>query len=59
MRCRGQSWCIVMTLNELYKQADYKDNAGMMFNADCLDIMAKMNDGAVGFTLTDIPFHRN
>lgn len=30
-----------MTLNELYKQADYKDGVGMMFNADCLDIMAK------------------
>lgn len=34
-----------MKLNELYRQADYKDKAGMMFNADCLDIMAKMNDG--------------
>ena len=45
-----------MMLNELYKQADYKDNAGMMFNADCLDIMAKMNDGVVDFTLTDIPY---
>lgn len=45
-----------MTLNELYKQADYKDKAGMMFNTDCLDIMAKMNDGAVDFTLTDIPY---
>lgn len=45
-----------MTLNELYKQADYKDKSGMMFNADCLDIMAKMNDGAVDFTLTDIPY---
>lgn len=45
-----------MMLNELYKQADCKDKAGMMFNADCLDIMAKMNDGAVDFTLTDIPY---
>lgn len=45
-----------MTLNELYKQADYKDKSGMMFNADCLDIMAKMNDGSVNFTLTDIPY---
>ena len=45
-----------MKLNELYKQADYQDKAGMMFNADCLDIMAKMDDGAVNFTLTDIPY---
>ena len=45
-----------MKLNELYKQADYQDKAGMMFNTDCLDIMAKMDDGAVDFTLTDIPY---
>lgn len=45
-----------MTLNELYKQADYKDKVGMMFNADCLDIMAKMEEGSVDFTLTDIPY---
>ena len=45
-----------MMLNEFYKQAGYKDKVGMMFNADCLDIMAKMNDGAVDFTLTDIPY---
>lgn len=45
-----------MTLNELYKQAEYKDKSGIMFNADCLDIMAKMNNGSVNFTLTDIPY---
>ena len=45
-----------MTLNELYKQSGYKDRFGMMFNADCLDIMSKMDDGAVDFTLTDIPY---
>ena len=45
-----------MMLNELYRQADYKDKVGMMFNADCLDIMAKMDDRAVDFTLTDIPY---
>lgn len=31
-----------MILYDLYNQADYKDKAGMMFNADCLDIMAKI-----------------
>lgn len=35
-----------MMLNEIYTQSDYKDSAGVMFNADCLDIMVKMNDGA-------------
>ena len=44
-----------MKLYELYKQADYKDQFGMMFNADCLDVMAKMDDRVVDFTLTDIP----
>lgn len=46
-----------MKLNELYKQADYKDKFGMMFNADCLDIMTKMNDCSVDFILTDIPYN--
>lgn len=45
-----------MTLNELYKQADYKDKSGMMFNADCLDIMAKMDDGSVNLVVTDPPY---
>ena len=41
---------------DIYKQAGYKDKFGMIFNADCLDIMSKMDDGAVDFTLTDIPY---
>ena len=45
-----------MKLNELYKRADYTDKAGMMFNADCLEIMDKMENGSVDFTLTDIPY---
>lgn len=45
-----------MTLNELYRQADYKDNFGMMFNTDCLDIMCQMDANVVDFTLTDIPY---
>ena len=45
-----------MMLNELYKDAGYKDKSGMMFNADCLDIMGKMDDESVDFTLTDIPY---
>lgn len=45
-----------MMLNELYKDAGYKDKAGMIFNANCIDIMSKMDDGAVDFTLTDIPY---
>ena len=45
-----------MTLNELYKQADYHDKSGMLFHADCLDIMKEMDDNSVDFTLTDIPY---
>ena len=45
-----------MTLNELYKQADYHDKSGMLFHADCLDIMKEMDDASVDFTLTDIPY---
>lgn len=46
-----------MNLRELYKQADYKDKSGMLFNADCMDIMTKINDGLIDFTLTDIPYN--
>ena len=45
-----------MTLNELYKQADYHDKSGMLFHADCLDIIKEMDDASVDFTLTDIPY---
>ena len=45
-----------MTLNELYKQANYHDKSGMIFHADCLDIMKEMDDNSVDFTLTDIPY---
>lgn len=45
-----------MTLNELYKQADYKGKSGMMFNADCLGVMAKMDDGSVDLIVTDPPY---
>ena len=45
-----------MNLTELYNIADYKDKNGMMFNTDCMDIMSKMDDGCVDFTLTDIPY---
>ena len=45
-----------MKLNELCEQADYKDNAGMIFNANCLDIMAKMDNGAIDLVVTDPPY---
>lgn len=42
-----------MNLRELYKQADYKDKNGMLFNADCMDVMAKMEDESVDLIVTD------
>ena len=45
-----------MKLNELCEQADYKDNAGMIFNANCLDIMAKMDNEAIDLVVTDPPY---
>lgn len=48
-----------MTLNELYKQADYKGKTGMMFNADCLDVMTKMDDSCVDLVVTDPPYLMN
>lgn len=48
-----------MRLSELYKQADYKDNLGMLFNADCIDIMKKMDNECVDMILTDPPYGMN
>ena len=45
-----------MTLNELYKQADYHDKSGMLFHADCLDIMKEMDDNSVDLIVTDPPY---
>lgn len=45
-----------MMLNELYKQAGYKDKFGMMFNDDCLNIMGKMDDEFVDLIVTDPPY---
>lgn len=45
-----------MVLKGLYRIAQYKDDMGMLFNRDCIDVMAKMDDGTVDFTLTDIPY---
>lgn len=45
-----------MNLRDLYKQADYKDKSGMLFNADCIDIMGKMEDESVDLIVTDPPY---
>lgn len=45
-----------MNLRELYKQADYKDKNGMLFNADCMDVMSKMENESIDLIVTDPPY---
>lgn len=45
-----------MTLKELYNKADYKDELGMLFNGDCLDILNNIPDKSVSLLLTDPPY---
>ena len=45
-----------MTLNELYKQAYYKNKQGMIMLGDCLNIMRKMDDGCIDLTVTSPPY---
>ena len=44
-------------LRQLYKQSDYHDNIGMIFNADCMEFMSNIKqEGVFDVTLTDIPY---
>lgn len=45
-----------MALKELYSKADYKDNLGMCFNADCLDVMKDIPDESIDMILCDLPY---
>ena len=45
-----------MTLNELYKQAWYKNKYGMILLGDCLDTMRQMEDGCIDLTVTSPPY---
>ena len=37
-----------MNFRDLYLSADYRDNKGMLFNCDCLEIMDKLIMGGKG-----------
>ena len=41
-----------MNLNELYKQAYYKNKSGMILCGDCVQIMRKMDDACIDLTVT-------
>lgn len=47
-----------MSLAEMYKNADYKDKNGMLFNDDCMNVLSTLENGGgkVSLTLTDIPY---
>ena len=45
-----------MNFKELYNKADYKDNMGMCFKGDCLEVMKDIPDGSVDLILTDPPY---
>lgn len=45
-----------MTLTEMYKTADYKDNNGMCFLGDCLELMKKIPDESINMILCDLPY---
>lgn len=44
-------------LKQLYLTSDYHDKSGMIFNADCMELMSSIKQGGVfDVTLTDIPY---
>lgn len=44
-------------LKQLYLTSDYHDKSGMIFNADCMEIMSSIEqEGVFDVTLTDIPY---
>ena len=47
---------MAMTLTELFNIADFRDNKGMLFNKNCMDLFSLMGGGTVDLTLTDIPY---
>ena len=45
-----------MNLKELYNKADYKDNMGMCFKGDCLEVMKDIPDKSIDMILCDLPY---
>ena len=43
-------------LKQLYLTSDYHDESGMIFNADCMEVMSSIKQGVFDVTLTDIPY---
>lgn len=45
-----------MELNELYQNANFTNENGMLFNNDCMQILTELGGGSVNLTITDIPY---
>ena len=45
-----------MTIKELYNKADYKDELGMCFKGDCLEVMKIIPHESISLLLTDPPY---
>ena len=45
-----------MNMRELYDKADYKDELGMCFRGDCLEVMKDIPDNSVDMILCDLPY---
>ena len=45
-----------MELKELYNQAYYKNDKGMLLNMDCLEGLKMMNDESVDLVVTSPPY---
>lgn len=45
-----------MNLGELYNNANYTDNYGMMFNCDTLDLLKNIDDESIDLIVTDPPY---
>ena len=42
-------------LRQLYKQSDYHDNIGMIFNTDCMKFVPNIKRGVFNIILKDTP----
>lgn len=45
-----------MKLNELYKNANYTDDYGMMFNCDIMDLLKNIENESIDLIVTDPPY---
>lgn len=45
-----------MSLKDIYKIADYKDNKGCLLNNDCMNVLKRIDDESIDLIVTDPPY---